>query len=65
MGACINKYGQKLYQNMLKNGKMFTSAIKKQPSVCCSILLNPYMAFQTWNHGKKKPKEINSIALYC
>ena len=27
---------------------MFTSAIKKQRSVCCSISLNPYMVFQTW-----------------
>ena len=40
---------------------MFTSAIKKQTSVCCSILLNPYMVFQTWNHGRKK--ESNSIVL--
>ena len=30
------------------------SAIKKQTSDCCSISLNPYMVFQTWNHGKKK-----------
>ena len=45
---------------------MFTSAIKKQTSVCCSISLNPYMPFQTWNHGKKKKKESNSIvSLYC
>ena len=36
---------------------MITSAIKKQTSICCSISLNPYMAFQTWNHGKKKEKE--------
>ena len=28
--------------------------IKKQTSMCCSILLNPYMV--TWNHGKKKEK---------
>ena len=35
---------------------MFTSAIKKQKSDCCSISLNPYMVFQTWNHGKKKKK---------
>ena len=33
-----------------------TSAIKMQTSDCCSISLNPYMAFQTWNHGKKKEK---------
>ena len=42
---------------------MFTSAIKKQTSVCCSISLNPYMVFQAWNHGKKKKKESNSILL--
>ena len=35
---------------------MFTSAIKKQTSDCCSSLLNPYMVFQTWNHEKKKKK---------
>ena len=40
---------------------MFTSAIKKQTSVCCSISLNPYMVFQTWNRGKKEEKESNSI----
>ena len=41
---------------------MITSAIKKQTSVCCSISLNPYMVFQTWNHGEKKSKkESNSI----
>ena len=44
---------------------MITSAIKKQTSVCCSILLNPYikiMVFQTRNHGEKKRKnESNSI----
>ena len=33
---------------------MFTLAIKKQTSVCCSISL--YMVFQTWNHGKEKEK---------
>ena len=35
---------------------MFTSAFKKQTSVCCSISFNPYMVFQTWNHGKRKEK---------
>ena len=35
---------------------MLTSAIKKQTSVCCSISLNPYMVFKTWNHGKRKRK---------
>ena len=45
---------------------MFTSAIKKQTSVCCSISLNPCMVFQIWNHEKKKKKESNSIVrLYC
>ena len=29
---------------------------------CCSISLNPYMVFQTWNQRKKKKKESNSIA---
>ena len=42
---------------------MFTSAIKKQTSVCCSISLNPYnMVFQTWNHEEKKNK---GKQLYC
>ena len=42
------------------------TAIKKQTSICCSISLNPYMIFQTWNHGEKKKKESNSIvSLYC
>ena len=40
---------------------MLTSAIKKQTSVCCSISFNPYMVFQTWNHGEKSKKESNSI----
>ena len=46
---------------------MITSAIKKQTSVCCSISLNSYMVFQTWNLGEKeKKKESNSIvSLYC
>ena len=48
---------------------MLTSAIKKQTSVCCSISLNPYMVFQTWNldsKEKKRKKESNSIvSLYC
>ena len=41
---------------------MFTSAIKKQTSVCCSISLNPYTVFQTWNHGGKKRKRKAYIA---
>ena len=41
---------------------MFTSAIKKQTSVYCSISLNPYMVFQTWNHGRKKRKAILLLA---
>ena len=43
---------------------MITSAIKKQTSVCCSISLNPYMVFQTWNHGQKSKKESNSIVSF-
>ena len=35
---------------------MITSAIKKQTSICCSISLNPFMIFQTWDHGQKKEK---------
>ena len=51
---------------------MFTSAIKKQTSDCCSISLNPYMVFQTWkltseigvwNHGKKKRKRKAILSL--
>ena len=47
----------------IKEHRMFTPAIKKQTSVCCSISLNPYMLFQTWNHAekRKKKKESNSI----
>ena len=43
---------------------MFTSAIKKQTSDCCSISLYPYMVFQTWNHGKerKQGKQFYCIA---
>ena len=41
---------------------MFTSAIKKQTSICCSVSLNPYMIFKTWNHGKKKE---NGKQFYC
>ena len=45
---------------------MFTSAIKKQTSVCCSISLNPYMVFQTWKSGimekKRKRKAILLLA---
>ena len=46
---------------------MFTSAIKKQTSVCCSNSLNPYMAFQTWKSGimeekKEKRKAILLLA---
>ena len=35
---------------------MFTSAIKKQTSDCCSISILICMVFQTWNHGEKKEK---------
>ena len=46
---------------------MITSGIKKQTSDCCSISLNPYMVFQTWNHGEKKSKRkaILLLAIYC
>ena len=45
---------------------LYISAIKKQTSVCCSISLNPYMVFQTWNHGKKKLKGKQFYCLvYC
>ena len=43
---------------------MLTSAIKKQPSVCCSISLNPYMVFQTWNHGKKRKRKAILLLAY-
>ena len=36
---------------------MFTSAIKKQTSVCCSISLNSYMVFQNLEEKKKKKKK--------
>ena len=45
---------------------MFTSAIKKQTSVYCSISLNPDMVFQTWNQGRKKRKRKAILLLaYC
>ena len=44
---------------------MFTSAIKKQTSVCFSVSLNPYnMVFQTWNHGKKKKRKAILLLAY-
>ena len=44
---------------------MFTSAIKKQTSVCCSISSNPYYyAFQTWNHGGKKKRKAILLLAY-
>ena len=43
---------------------MITSAIKKQTSICCSISLNPYMAFQTLNHGKKGKKKAILLLAY-
>ena len=43
---------------------MIKSAIKKQTSVCCSISLNPYMAFQTWNHGKKRKRKAILLLAY-
>ena len=43
---------------------MFTSAIKKQTSDCCSISLNPYMVFQTWNHDKKRKRKATLLLAY-
>ena len=47
---------------------MFTSVIKKQTSVCCSMSLNPYYGIsnlEMWNHGKKeKKKESNLLLAY-
>ena len=44
---------------------MFTSAIKKQTSVCYSISLNPYgiSNLEIWNHGKRKEKGKQFILL--
>ena len=45
---------------------MFTSAIKKQTSVYCSISLNLYMVFQTWGIMEKKRKRKAILLLaYC
>ena len=45
---------------------MFTSAIKKQTSVCCSISLNPYiMLFQTCKSGIIKKKLKKGKQFYC
>ena len=38
---------------------MFTSAIKKQTSVCCSISLNPYMVGIMEKKKKKKGKQFH------
>ena len=43
---------------------MFTSAIKKQTSDCCSISLNTYIVFQTWNHEKKKKRKAILLLTY-
>ena len=43
---------------------MFTSAIKKQTSDCCSISLNSYIEFQTWNHGKKRKRKAFLLLAY-
>ena len=42
---------------------MFTSAIKKQTFVCCSISLNPDMVFQTWKSGITGKKDKRKIIL--
>ena len=47
---------------------MLTSAIKKKTSVCCSISLNPYMVFQTWNlesRIKKVKRKAILLLAYC
>ena len=43
---------------------MITSAIKKHTSVCFSISLNPYMAFQTWNYGEKRKRKAILLLAY-
>ena len=44
---------------------MITSSIKKQTFVCCSISLNPYMVFQTWNQIKKVKRKAILLLAYC
>ena len=44
---------------------MFTSAIKKQTSVCCSISLNPYMVFRTWKSGIVERKNEKAKQFDC
>ena len=39
-----------------KSIECFTSAIKSRHLIVVIFHLNPYMVFQTWNHGEKKRK---------
>ena len=47
-----------------KSTECLHQLLKSQTSVCCSISLNPYMVFHTWNHekGKEKRKAILLLA---
>ena len=38
--------------------------LHQQTSVCCSISLNPYKAFQTWNHEKKRKRKAILLLAY-
>ena len=45
---------------------MFTSAIKKQTSVCCSISLNPYYGISNLESlREKRKKESNYIVSFA
>ena len=42
--------------------------LKSRHLIARSISLNPYMVFQTWNHGnrkKEKGKQFFCYSLYC
>ena len=43
---------------------MFTSAIKKQTSVCCSISLNPYRYFKLGIIEKKRKRKAILLLAY-
>ena len=49
----------------IQKHRMYTSAIKKQTSVCCSISLNPYMVFGIMEKRKEKGKQFYCYSLYC
>ena len=44
---------------------MFTSAIKKQTSVHCSISLNPYYGISNLESWKKKKMKAILLLAYC